>query len=139
MRRFSAYVVVVLAILTIAVPTFAEHPQKPGKWQIKMQMDIPNMPIKMPPVTFDACVTEEDLKDPQKSVPADPKNPCKISDYAIDGNTVTYTMECPKTKMKGKGEITYTGESFNSTVNLDVDGQEMTAKYTGTWKGECTK
>ncbi len=139
MRKFSVYVVLALAVLAMALPAAAEHPQKPGKWQIKMQMNMPSMPIKMPPVTFDVCVTEEDLQDPQKSVPTDPKNPCTISDYKIDGNTVTYTMDCPKQKMKGKGEITYTGESFTCIVDMTVQDQEMSATYAGTWKGECTK
>ena len=139
MRKLSAYVVVVLAILAIAIPAVAAHPQKPGKWQIKMQMEMPGMPYKMPPVTFEVCLTEEDLQDPNKAVPSDPKNPCKISDYEVDGNKVTYTMECPKQKMKGNGEMTFEGDSFTSVVNMKMEDHEMTAKYTGTWKGECTK
>src|SRR5687767_8277423 len=83
-------------------------PQKPGKWNIKMQMEIPGMPFKMPPVNLDVCVSEEDLKDPQKSVPTDPKSKCTVGDYKVDGNTVTWTVDCPKEKIKGNGEITYT-------------------------------
>jgi hypothetical protein len=83
MRKFMPYALVALLVV-VAVPAFAaDHPQKPGKWQLKMEMDIPNMPIKMPPVTFETCITEEDLKDPQKAVPNDPKSKCTVGDYKI--------------------------------------------------------
>ena len=114
-------------------------PQKPGKWNIKMQMEIPGMPFKMPPVNLDVCVTEEDLKNPQKAVPNDPKSKCTVGDYKVDGNTVSWTVDCPKDKTKGSGEITYSEDKYTGWMKMQVGEQEMTTKYTGTWKGECTK
>ena len=114
-------------------------PQKPGKWNIKMQMEIPGMPFKMPPVNLDVCVTEEDLKNPQKAVPNDPKSKCTVGDYKVDGNTVSWTVDCPKDKTKGEGEITFTEDKYTGWMKMKVGEQEMTTKYTGTWKGECTK
>lgn len=115
-------------------------PQKPGKWNVKMQMEMPGMPFKLPPINMDVCLTEEDLKDPQKAVPQDKKSSCKISDFAVDGNTVTWSMDCPKEKMKGKGEITYSDTSYTGQLEMQVnEEQTMKTRYTGTWKGECTK
>ena len=140
MRKFA---LVVLVALAIAVPLSAEtpkHPQKPGKWNVKMQMEMPGMPFKMPAVNFDICLTEEDLQDPQKAVPNDPKSKCNIGEYKVDGNTVTWTVDCPKQKMSGNGEITYTVESYSGWMKLKTaDDQEMKTMYSGTWKGECTK
>ena len=132
-------IVVGALALAVAGSALAASPQKPGKWGIKMQMEMPGMPIKMPPVNFEVCLTEEDLQDPQKSVPKDPKSSCKVSDYNVDGNTVTWTMDCPKEKMKGKGEITYDEKSYTGQMQMTIGDQEMTTKYTGTWKGECQK
>jgi len=132
-------VVCTALLLAVAGSAMAAGPQKAGKWNIKTQMEMPGMPFKMPPVSFDVCLSEEDVKDPQKSVPNDPKSSCKVGDYAIDGNTVTWTVDCPKEKMKGKGEITFSEESYTGAMQMTVGEQEMTAKYTGTWKGECTK
>ena len=140
MRKTLSHVVILLATLALAIPAIAaDSPQKPGKWQTKMQMEMPGMPFKMPPVTMEVCVTEEDLKDPQKSVPNDPKNPCKVGDYQVDGNTVSWTVDCPQQNMKGKGKITFTESSYAGEMKMQMDEQEMTAKYSGKWMGECKK
>lgn len=126
--------------LLIAGSAFAaDHPQKPGKWQIKMQMEIPGMPMKMPPVNTEVCLTEEDIANPQKAVPNDPKSDCKVGDYKVAGNKVTWTIDCPKQKMKGEGEITYSGDSYSGAMNMNVDGQAMAIKYSGKHLGECKK
>src|SRR5687768_3799251 len=103
-------------LIAVAGSAFAADgpasPQKPGKWNVKMQMEMPGMPFKLPAINVDVCLTEEDLKDPAKAVPADPKSKCNVGDYKVDGNTVSWTVDCPKEKMKGKGEITYTDDSY---------------------------
>jgi hypothetical protein len=140
MRKYVKYLVAALVVLAAVVPAgAAENPQKPGKWQIKMQMEMPGMPIKLPPTTFEMCLTEEDLADPQKSVPNDPKSDCKVSDYKVDGKTVSWSMDCPKQKMKGTGEITYTDESYTGTMDMLIGEQAMTMKYSGKFLGTCTK
>jgi hypothetical protein len=102
-------------------------------------MEVPGMPFKMPPVTTEVCLTAEDLSDPQKSVPNDAKSSCKVGDYKVDGKTVTWTIDCPKEKMKGSGEITYTDASYTGTMKMDVSGQQMTTTYAGKWLGDCKK
>jgi hypothetical protein len=130
-------------VCTVAFPAAAaDHPGKPGKWQIKMEMEIPGMPIKMPPVTTEVCLTEEDLKDPSKAVPGnDPKKKtdCTVGDYKVDGKTISWTVDCPKQNMKGEGEVTYTDNSYTGSMHMTVGEQEMKAKYSGKWLGECTK
>ena len=140
MRKFVPYVFAAAAALVAVAPvSAADNPQKPGKWAITMQMDIPNMPIKMPPMKFDVCLTEEDLKDPQKSVPNDPKSKCTVGDYKIDGDTVTWTVDCPKQDTKGSGQITFAGDSYDGWMKMKTGDQELTTKYAGKWMGACTK
>jgi hypothetical protein len=140
MKKSMPYILAVLMAITAMLPAAAaDSPQKAGKWQITMQMEMPGMPVKMPPITTSVCLTEEDLKDPQKSVPNDPKSDCKVGDYKIDGKTVSWTMECPKQNMKGEGEITYSDESYAGFIHMTIGEQEMTTKYSGKWMGECTK
>jgi hypothetical protein len=142
MRKSVPYVLAVLLAVAMILPAGASdtpHPQKPGKWQVKMQMEMPNMPVKMPPFTTEVCLTEEDLKDPQKAVPGDPKAKCDVADYKVDGNTVTWTINCPKQNMTGTGEITFTDDSYDGEMDMTVGEQEMHMKYSGKWLGECTK
>lgn len=128
-----------VALLIAGSAVAADNPQKPGRWQIKMQMEMPGMPVKLPPVNTEVCLTEEDVKNPQKAVPNDPKSDCKVGDYKVSGNTVTWTIDCPKQKTKGEGEITYTNDTYTGTMNMDIDGQSMSVKYSGKFLGECKK
>ena len=138
MRTFLSFVCVV-AIVAAAGAQAPKSPQKPGKWQVKMEMDMPGMPMKMPPITTEVCLTEADLADPQKAVPKDAKSDCKVSDYRVTGNTVTWSMECPSQKMKGTGEATYTGDSYTASMKMQMGEQKMNMKHSGTWLGTCTK
>lgn len=140
MRKFVPYLFALLvAIMAIVPAQAADHPQKPGKWQMKFQMEMPGMPVKIPPITKDICITEEDLKDPQKSVPNDPKSKCTVSDYKVEGQTVSWTMECPEQNMKGTGSVTYTADSYSGQMKMTMGEQEMTTKYSGKYLGACTK
>ena len=134
-KRFA----VVVAVCLLATAVFAASPVKPGKWEMTMQTEITGMPMKMPPFTFETCVTAEDLKDPQKAVPSDPKSKCKVSDYKIDGNTVSWTVDCPEQQAKGSGQITFTEDSYSGLMTIKIRDQEMKQKYSGKWIGECTK
>ena len=138
MRRVLALLCAVA--MTAAVGAQApKSPQKPGKWKVTMEMDMPGMPMKMPAVTTEVCVTEQDLTDPQKNVPSDPKSKCTVTDYKVNGNTVSWNMDCPSQKTKGSGEITYAGDSYAGTMKMKMGEQEMASKYSGKWLGACTK
>lgn len=138
MRKY--FVLATLVVLMFALPALAvDHPQKVGKWQMKMEMEMPGMPMKIPPVTIETCLTAEDLADPKKAIPNDPKSDCKVSDYKVDGSTVTWSMECPKSKMTGTGQMTYSDNTYTGKLEMKVGDQEMKTRYTGKWLGACTK
>ena len=44
-------------------------PRRDGNWEVQMQMEMPGMPPGMPPFTSTQCITPEEAKDPEKSVP----------------------------------------------------------------------
>lgn len=138
--RLTALIFVVVGLM--ATPLLAEAPpQKPGKWQIKMQMEMPGVPMKLPAVNTTVCLTEEDLKDPQSAVPNDPKSDCEVGDYEVDGNTIRWTVDCPSQQMKGSGEITFNadGTGYEGAMKMSLSGQEMSTKYTATHQGACSK
>ena len=137
MRLRNAALVAVA--LGLSVSALAQGPRRDGRWEVKMEMDMPGMPMKMPPITTEICLTEADLADPQKAVPKDTKSDCKVSDYKVTGNTVTWAMECPSQKMKGTGEATHSGDTYTATMKMETGEQKMSMKYAGKWVGTCTK
>ena len=139
MRKLIPVVCLIAVAAAVVAAQPARSPQKPGKWQIKMEMEIPGMPMKMPPITTEVCLTEAELADPQKAVPNDPKSDCKVGDYKVKGNIVSWTVDCPKQKMKGEGEITFTDDSYTGNMKMTMDQRQMSTKYSGKYLGACTK
>ena len=115
-----------------------QHPQKPGKWQVTVEMEMPGGG-KMQPITQEICVTEADLADPAKAGFLDPKLGCKVSDPKTKGKTVSFEFDCPSQQMKGNGTITFDGDTFSGETKLLMAGQPITAKQTGKWLSTCSK
>jgi hypothetical protein len=144
-----------LAVITLSVaalPALAQGPRRDGKWEVKAEIEMPNMPnmpagMQMPAFTTTQCITPEEAKDPQKSMPqggrggrgAVPEN-CKVSDYKVDGNKVSWSMKCePPQEMTGTGEFTYSGDTYTGVMTMNRGGQMMTMKYSGKRIGDCDK
>jgi len=127
------------ALTILTLPAFGATPQKPGNWQITMEMEGANMPMKMPPMTFTHCVTKEDTENPERAVPKGRENSnCKVSDFKVDGNKVSWSVKCEgKEPVTGHGEITFDGDSYSGWSKMHVHDQEMTMKWTGKRLGDC--
>ena len=139
MRNSFKFLFAALVVCTsLATLVAQQHPQKPGKWQITAEMEVPGAG-KMPPVTQEICVTEADLADPAKAAFIDPKLGCKVSDTKTKGNTVSYAFDCPAQQMKGTGSVTFSGETFTGETKLKMGGQDVSSKQTGKWLGACSK
>ena len=126
-------------VFTLAVTTFADDAtstMKPGNWSITVQMDMPGMP--MPPVTVTRCITKEEAEHPQP--PADKSvADCKISDYKLAGNILTWTMKCDSQGITGDGKITFSPESYTGEGHMKAAGADLTQKFTGKYLGACEK
>ncbi|HEX9160845.1 MAG TPA: DUF3617 domain-containing protein [Thermoanaerobaculia bacterium] len=131
LRTFALWFVV----FALALPCFA-GPMKAGKWQVTITTEMPGMPMKMPPTIFTTCVTKEQAENPQPPA-AKKDSDCKISNYKLDGNTVTWTIECPKQKTTGEGKIVYSSDSYIGETHMKMSDMEMTQKYSGKYLGAC--
>jgi hypothetical protein len=129
-----------------AVATAVQNPMRPGQWEIVMNMQMPNMPMAMPEMKVTECITPEQLeKDPTSGLPRvmaskDGKQACTVSDYKIDGSTVTWKMACTgQMPMDGTGEMTFKGDSYTGLMKMTAPQGEITMKFAGKRMGDCTK
>ena len=132
-------------LLAAPAPLAAQGPQLDGRWEVKMDMDMPGMPMKMPTQTVTRCVTKEEAADPTKVVPDAGRGggagACKVSDYKTVGNTVSWAVKCEGAQpMSGTGEMVYGDGAYKGTMKMSMaGGQMMTMLYTGKRLGDCTK
>ncbi len=135
-----------MALITVlAAPALAADAKpnmKPGQWETTVQMEMPGMPMAMPPQTSSSCLTEKDM------VPgaAQPGQECKVTKQKLTGDTLEWSVECKDksgavSTMVGKG--TYKGETFTGTMQMTMSHggapMQMNAKMTGKRVGDCKK
>jgi hypothetical protein len=131
----------------IVCTAFAQGPRRDGLWEIKTEMQMEGMPMTMPPMTSQQCITPAEANDPNKSTPQGrgrggrgPQD-CQVSDYKTEGNKVSWTLKCTGAQsVSGTGELVYSGDSYTGTMTMEMGGRgTMTMKYTGKRLGDCTK
>lgn len=114
--------------------------RKEGNWEVKVNMEMVGMPMKMPPVTVNQCVTAKDVV-PDMS---QRDQQCIVKDQKITGDTVTWKMQCTGKQgtMNGEGRMQYAADTYQGQMqmNMVMDGAPpMTMKYAmqGRWTGPC--
>jgi uncharacterized protein DUF3617 len=140
----SRGIVLVACVLAVSSGLVAQGPMRDGLWEITTQMEMPNMPMKMPPMRQTQCITKDQLKDPAQTVPSGSQpgqpNDCKVSDFKMEGNKASWKIICTgREKMTGVGEITYKGDTYDGQMKLTMSAGEMLMKYSAKRLGECTK
>ena len=124
------------AFLFLFMSNIAEaQNMKEGLWQITMTIEMPGMPMQMPPQTYTHCLTKKDMV-PQKE---EPNQECRMVKRDIEGDTVTWVMECKTSEGTAvfNGKVTYKGDSFEGIIKMKQSGMEITQNLKGKWIGEC--
>jgi Protein of unknown function (DUF3617) len=123
----------------------AQAPRMDGRWDVTMETEMVGMPGKMPPAQVTECLTKEEAADPEKALAQRSAgrgvgSECKISNYKVAGNKVTWTVKCAgNQQMTGTGERIYGADSYTATTKLDMGGMQMTMKSKGKRVGDCIK
>jgi hypothetical protein len=137
MKRTLTILAVVCAL---AIPfTATAKNMKPGKWQITVQTEMANSPVTIPPMNMTQCITKEQAESNEPPKSPRESNDCKISDMKVEGNTVSWTMDCAKSGVHGTGAVTYVSDSYKGEMKMEMHGQTITTKMSGKYLGECDK
>jgi len=130
------FVIAILFALVLPATSFAADTMRDGYWEMISTMDMPGMPMQMPPTTIKHCYTKEDVKDPKKTVTTD-KN-CTVTDLKQSGNKVTWKMKCTgKNAGDFSGETIYKGDAYDSTMKMESQGRTMNMKVKAKRLGNC--
>lgn len=134
--NISRSLAILLALSALlSVPAQAGPNMKPGLWKMSTQVEMPGMPMQMPMVTYTKCLSEKDVV-PQAG---DARNNCKMSSSNVQGDTVTWRMECsnPGGPVTMDGRATFRGNTMEGAVKVNQAGQMMTQRISGKWTGLC--
>jgi hypothetical protein len=108
-------------------------------WEVTTKMEMPGMPMAMPPQTNRYCIGKGS-KD-EEYVPK--RDNCNMLESKRVGNKVTYRMACTgKDAMTVAGETTFGNNAYEGRMTMSgkADGQpfEMAQTYAGKRVGDCT-
>lgn len=128
-------------LLFLATVAFADVNMDDGMWEITMKMEMPGMPMEMPPITSTQCLTKKDNVPQQQGKGVD----CKMISHKIEGNTVSWVITCRMKEggtAESTGTITYSGKSFKGTMKTvmnepGAEKMEVTQHMSGKRIGDC--
>lgn len=137
-----------IALLSLnALPAAAASPtMQPGLYDISVQMVMKGMPMQMPAMTFQHCITAQDVADGNAYANSKNNKDCKISNLKQSGNTVSYDFSCAVDggrSMLGHSSGTQHATGYDITMNgrfepamsgLTEFNQKMSAKRLGPCK-----
>ena len=132
-----------LLLLAPASAFAGDDDVKAGKWETTVTTKIEGMPVQPQTVTTSRCMTEADVKDRKKMVPSNPQDAdCKLEDFKIVGNKMSWRMECPKSKASGSGEMSMQPVSYDGTMTMTINnpgGPQMKVNVSmkGKRVGDC--
>jgi hypothetical protein len=109
-------------------------------WETTMKMEMPGMPMAMPPQTSKVCVAKG--SNDENFVPKQ-QGECKTVDSKRVGSKYTFKMVCDgKNKMTANGEITFRDGAYDGRMEMvgTMEGQPMAVNqtYSGKRVGTCT-
>jgi hypothetical protein len=112
---------------------------KDDLWEVTSKMEMPGMPMAMPPQTHRVCIAKSGKDDDY--IPK--REGCRVQDSKRAGNRLTYRMVCTgKDAMTIAGETTFGENAYEGRMMMSgkMDGQqmEMTQTYSGKRVGDCT-
>lgn len=139
MLKKTATIVSMLACMAFVVTNAWGLDLQDGKYVITSKVEMPGMPMQIPPVTVTQCLTNQDPLPNQSSA----GQQCNIIEMKTEGQTVTWKMECTQQgqKMQSTGKMVYYGDHFEGATNTMLGPQSgnmtITTLVSGKRIGAC--
>ena len=110
---------------------------KPGLWEITTIMEVPGMPFQSLPQKVRHCVTQQEAKEIEKSLPI--SKDCQIIDFRSSANKINWKVECTgEMAGNGEGEVEYKGDSsYEGKTIIQTQGMIFHMRHKGKLVGKC--
>ncbi|HSF22056.1 MAG TPA: DUF3617 family protein, partial [Burkholderiales bacterium] len=82
-----------IAAAVLALDAHGATPNmREGEWEMKVKIEMPSVPMAVPPQVMQRCITKKDLADAERNLsgPLPGDSRCKITDHKMQGNTATW-------------------------------------------------
>jgi Protein of unknown function (DUF3617) len=133
-------VLIAIALVASALPLLAQTISlRPGNYETTMEMEMPGG-MKVPPMKNTQCITAADLKDMSKKLLEGEGTGCKVSEYKVVENRITFNAVCKEANatMTMAADMTFTTDTYTGIVKAKDDkGMSMTMKSAGKRIGDC--
>lgn len=132
-----------LALLCMASTAQAAEP-RPGLWNLTVTTAAEGAEGVFGPYTSSQCLTEEDVRNPEKLLAQNGADACTYGDRVYRNGNFSFTVQCGGAiPMSGSGRINYTADSLQGTMDISADLQGLPVNthstVSGQRVGDCSK
>lgn len=132
-----------LALVWPVITLQAAEP-RPGLWNLTVTTTAEGADGVFGPYTSSQCLTEEDVRNPEKLLAENGANACTYGNKVYQGSSFSFTVQCGgAVPMSGSGKINYTSDTLQGTMDIaaDLQGLPVNTKSTvsGQRMGDCSK
>jgi hypothetical protein len=140
--RFSTLFIFLSLVLPLSQAGAAEP--RPGMWDLTVITSADGAERPFGPYSTSQCLTEEDVRNPEKLLAENGVDACTYSDKVYQGDSLSFTVQCGGAiPMGGSGKVNYTAESLQGNINIaaDLNGLLINtqSEVSGRRTGDCTK
>ncbi|NLC71732.1 MAG: DUF3617 family protein [Desulfuromonadaceae bacterium] len=134
---------ILLAFFLLPLPvsgqSYPEVNMKEGLWEITSEFKMPGMPMAIPPMTHQQCISKKDLANAMNQAGQENQQ-CRTANLTIKDDKVTYDIECGagENATRGHAVFAYSSEKMTGTMKTSgPQGMETTTNFTGRRIGDC--
>ena len=134
--KFSVFTACLTASLLSVTAFAAGISIEPGMWETNMTMEMSMM--AQPQVhSSNECIRESELNPEDFNM--DENSPCDIAEVVMDGNTVSWAINCPAASgmaMEGQWSMTSNGDTLTGGGSMSGGSEEMQIEMNIKWEGK---
>jgi hypothetical protein len=134
--RFHSILIIMTGFFLSGIATADGLAIDAGKWEMTSTMTMTMMPTPQTN-TVTECIKENELN--PETINMGEENPCDISDVENDGNSISWSINCPTEGgmvMTGQWEMTSKGDSISGKGSMATEINGQTMGFDMTWDGK---